>query len=172
MILKINFKILITIAVITLLTSCGNYSFIGNSLPEHLKTINIGLIKDQTGRYDLQLPEKIREKIEEKIEDYRILELNESSQTADSYVEGVVTSYSETIASQKENEVAEERVIQITFTFTFFDNIERKPILKNSIITEKETYSDSQGSSEYDEKIEALIDKICENAVIKLSSNW
>ena len=168
----IKLKILLLPLFFTIITSCSHYSFMGNSLPKHLKTIQISLIKDQTGRYDLQLAEKIRNKLKEKIEDYRILELSESNQSSDSYLEGSVTKYSEIIVSQKENEVAEEREIKISFTFTFFDKIAKESIVKKAIINEKDTYLNSDSDEVFDEKIETLIDKICEDTIIKLSSNW
>jgi len=170
--LKYIYKIIIpAILLITILNSCAYYSFTGKSIPNHIKTVQIILLEDQTNRYDLELPEKITEGIKKYIDDYDLMDI-ENTMDTDAKVFGSVTKYDETIMSQTKNEIADLTKLTISISINFYDNKQQKSLVKKTVISASEEYNEKNGEEEKDIVLEKLIDKICEDTVLKLSSNW
>jgi hypothetical protein len=161
----------ITIIFIIFLNSCGIYTFSGKSIPPDVKNAQLLLFEDNTGRYDLNLPETLNEKIIKNIVDYNFFDL-ENSSDADSRIYGSVRSYTEKITSQSRSENADQMEIIVSVELNFFNNRSDEFIVKNLTITEKEYYQSSQGDSGRDEALKKLTDRLSENIVLGLSSNW
>lgn len=165
-----RFKILIIISLV-ILQSCAYYSFTGKSIPPHVKTVQVQLFDDNTSRYDLSLPQSINEKILYYIDDYRLMDIDDSKD-ADSKVYGTVQIFDETIASQSDDEVAQQRSLNIRLSISFYDNIKDEFIVKDYSVTHTENYDEAGGETARDEALAELLERIGENSVIALSSNW
>jgi hypothetical protein len=164
-----KFKLLLPLALIFL--SCGIYTFSGKSIPPEIKNAQLLLFEDNTGRYDLSLPEIINEKVIKQIQDYNYFEL-ENSSSADSRIYGSVKTYSEKIASQSRSETADQMEIRISVELNFFNNRSGEFIVKNLTVSETEHFQSSEGDTGREEAIKKLTDRLSENIVLGLSSNW
>lgn len=164
-------KYFILITTIILITNCSYYSFSGASIPKHLENVQVLTFENMTQRFDLSLSDRITEGIIKYIEDYNLIDIENSPDT-DSRIWGEIRRYEEKVVSQTQDEIADQRSIQMTINISFFDKINKKPIIDNVAITETEYYNESDGDEGKEEALNDLIDKISEKAVIKLSSNW
>ncbi|MBN2789289.1 MAG: hypothetical protein JXR69_03795 [Candidatus Delongbacteria bacterium] len=153
------------------LQSCTYYSFTGKSIPPHVKTVQVLLFDDNTSRYDLSLPQVINEKILYYIDDYRLMDIDDSKD-ADSKVFGTIQLFDESIASQTDDEVAQQRSLRIRLSISFYDNIKEEFIVKDYSVTHTENYDENGGDTAREEAFQELIERIGENSVIALSSNW
>jgi hypothetical protein len=158
-------------ALFLFIFSCGSYSFSGKSIPPSIKNAQLILFEDNTGRYDLSLPDVLNKKITDKIEDYNYFIL-ENSPSADSKIYGTIRSYSETIVSQSRDETADQMAVKISVELNFFDNISGEFIVKNHTVTETEYYEASGGDASRNEAFEKLTERLSDSIVLGLSSNW
>jgi hypothetical protein len=163
-------SVLLTICFIILLQSCAYYSFTGKSIPPHVKTVQVLLFDDNTSRYDLSLPQLINEKILYYIDDYRLMDIDDSKD-ADSKAFGTIQSFTESIASHSDD-VAQQRTLTLRLSINFYDNIKEEFIVKAYSVSYSENYDESGGGTSRDEAMVELLERIGENAVIALSSNW
>lgn len=161
---------IITVLFLTL-TSCGSYSFSGKSIPPDIKNAQLLIFEDNSGRYDLSLPEMINEKLLAYIEDYNYF-LIENSSEANAKIYGTVRSYSESINSQTRDEVIDQMSVTISVELNFYNNLTNEFVVKNLIITKTEYYEASGGDTARDEAFTKLIDTLSESIVLGLSSNW
>jgi len=164
-------KLFIIPFFLLLVISCGFYSFSGKSIPANIRNAQILLFEDNTGRYDLSLPEVINEKLIRYIEDYNYF-LIENSAEADSKIYGTVKSYSDKIVSQTRDETVDQMALSISVEINFFDNINEEFIVKNLSLTETEYYEASGGDNARNEAFLLLTERLSENIVLGLSSNW
>ena len=158
---------LIIILVSVLLTACGNYSFSGKSIPPNVKSAQLILFEDNSGRYDLSLPEILNEGIAENIESYNFFELNNSSE-ADAKISGTVKSYSEKISSQTRDEEIDQMVVSITVEVDFYNNGTDEYIVKALRISDSEYFEASGGDEARNEAFNTLIERMSEKIVLGL----
>lgn len=164
-------RFLIPVVFLFLLSSCGSYSFSGKSIPPEIKNSQLLLFEDNSGRYDLSLPDLINENLLKNIESYNYFEI-ENSAAADSKISGTVRSYSESIISQSRDETADQMSVSISVEVSFYNNHSDEFIVKNHIINETEYYESSGGDTARNEAFLKLMERLSENIMLSLSSNW
>ena len=162
---------MICIAAFFFLNSCGNYSFSGKSIPSNVKNAQLLIFEDNSGRYDLSLPEILNESIINQIENYNYFDL-ENLADADAKIYGTVISYSENVSSQTRDESIDQMVISITVEINFFNNGTDEYIVKRKRISDSEYFMASGGDEERGSAFDILIERISEKIVLALSSNW
>lgn len=154
-----------------LFQGCGYYSFVGKNIPEHIKTVQIVLFEDSSGRYDLDLSTSITTKIEDELKRYNIVKIENSAET-DGRINGKITVFQDQTQSQTSNEYADAKTLTLTINVSFFDNINENYIIANRAITDKIDFNESQYQENKDELHEELIQRVAEKAVLTLISNW
>lgn len=164
-------KKIILIPLVFFLISCVNYSFSGKSIPPNVKNAQLVLFEDNSGRYDLSLPELLNEKIIRNIENYNYFEL-ENSSDADAKIYGTVISYSEKISSQTRSEEIDQMALNLSVEVNFYNNENNEYIVKNLRLTDTEYFESSGGDEARNEAFETILERISENIVLGLSSNW
>lgn len=164
-------KYFIGIVFFLLLNSCGNYSFSGKSIPSNVKNAQLLIFEDNSGRYDLSLPEVLNESLTKQIENYNYFEL-ENLSDADAKIFGTVVSYSENVSSQTRDESIDQMIITITVEINFFNNGRDEYIVKKQMISDSEYFMASGGDEERMTAFDILIERISEKIVLALSSNW
>ena len=169
--MKLKIKTIILLLLLAIFQSCAYYSFTGKSIPPHVKTVQVLLFDDNTSRYDLSLSQELNTKIVYYIEDYNLMDIDDSKD-ADSKVYGTIQSFTESIASQSDDEVAQQRTLTLRLSINFYDNVNNEPIVKNYSVSHTEYFDESGGETARDEAMIELLERIGENAVIALSSNW
>ena len=169
--MKFKITTIFLLLSLAIIQSCAYYSFTGKSIPPHVKTVQVLLFDDNTSRYDLSLPQEINTKLLYYIDDYRLMDIDDSKD-ADSKIYGTIQSFTESIASQSDDEVAQQRTLTLRLSINFYDNVKEEFIVKNYSVSHTENYDESGGETARDEAMAELLERIGENAVIALSSNW
>jgi hypothetical protein len=164
-------KILVSFLLFLIASSCGNYTFSGKSIPPNVKNAQLVLFEDNSGRYDLSLPELLNEKLIQYITDYNYFEL-ENSSDADAKINGTVMSYAEKVSSQTRDEIVDQMEMTLSVEVNFFNNGLSEYVVKNLRISDTEYYESSGGDEARSEAFEKLLDKVSDKIVLGLSSNW
>jgi len=161
----------IVLVVVCLISSCSYYSFTGKAIPPHIKTAQFILFEDNSSRYDLRLPDLIKENLSKKIEDSDILEIENSINT-DSEITGIIKNFDDVASAITSDEKVSNRKLTITISISFFDKSKKEFIVRNQDIQKEITYNEKEGEAAYKEAFNSLIEDVCEESLIKISSNW
>lgn len=172
MILQTKKTILFLFAVILLysLTSC-NYSFKGASPPEGIKTIYIPSIRDESGFGLPNLGEEITTLLKSKFINDNTLEYAEKTQ-ADGMLDCVIRSVTDEALVVTGNEQVSRRKVTITVTVEFTNLKKQKSIWKKDFSNWGEYDSSTGGFSKRDEGIKSAEDKITDDILLEVISNW
>lgn len=169
--IKIN-RVIITVIIIVLLNlSCGVYSFRGNNPPPGIKSIAIPLFEDVSGFSEAGLKEDFTELLKKKV-------LNDNTYTlADKNVsDGVlyckITNIKDEALVITGNENVSKRKITITLNVKFENLKTKKLIWEKNYENWGEYNSSSQSFSERQQGIKTAQDKITEDILIDITSNW
>lgn len=172
MILQAKRIILFLFAVILLysLTSC-NYSFKGASPPEGIKTIYIPSIRDESGFGLPNLGEEITTLLKSKFINDNTLEYAEKTQ-ADGMLDCVIRSVTDEALVVTGNEQVSRRKVTITVTVEFTNLKKQKSIWKKDFSNWGEYDSSTGGFSKRDEGVKSAEDKITDDILLEVISNW
>ena len=172
MILQTKKIIIFLFAVILLysLTSC-NYSFKGASPPEGIKTIYIPSIRDESGFGLPNLGEEITTLLKSKFINDNTLEYAEKTQ-ADGMLDCVIRSVTDEALVVTGNEQVSRRKVTITVTVEFTNLKKQKSIWKKDFSNWGEYDSSTGGFSKRDEGIKSAEDKITDDILLEVISNW
>lgn len=172
MILQTKKIILFLFAVIFLysLTSC-NYSFKGASPPEGIKTIYIPSIRDESGFGLPNLGEEITTLLKSKFINDNTLEYAEKTQ-ADGMLDCVIRSVTDEALVVTGNEQVSRRKVTITVSVEFTNLKKQKSIWKKDFSNWGEYDSSTGGFSKRDEGVKSAEDKITDDILLEVISNW
>ncbi|MBN8584968.1 MAG: LptE family protein [Ignavibacteria bacterium] len=164
--------ILFLFAVILLysLTSC-NYSFKGASPPEGIKTIYIPSIRDESGFGLPNLGEEITTLLKSKFINDNTLEYAEKTQ-ADGMLDCVIRSVTDEALVVTGNEQVSRRKVTITVSVEFTNLKKQKSIWKKDFSNWGEYDSSTGGFSKRDEGVKSAEDKITDDILLEVISNW
>jgi hypothetical protein len=166
-------KIMLLIVSLPLLfgiASC-NYSFKGAAPPEGIKTINIPTIRDESGFGLPNLGEELTTLLKNKFINDNTLEYTEKTK-ADGLIECVVRSVTDEALVVTGNETVSRRKITITVSVDFTNLKKQKNIWKKDFSNWGEYDSSTGGFSKRDEGIKSAEDKITEDILLDVISNW
>ena len=153
----------ITISIATALLNAGcPYSFTGASVPKHLKTIAIPLVDDQSGFGEPGLREEFTTELTNLFLSDNSLEVADKT-TADSILEGVITSVSDAPSVVAQGEAVTQRRITMAVKFTYQDKVLRKTVWEKTF-SDWGDY-DSGGLSE-------AMKKLTEDILLETVSGW
>ena len=153
------------------LAACS-YSFTGASVPAHLKSISIPVFADRSGSGEFDLGQKLTAKLTQKfIDDNTLLVANRTS--ANSVVEGAIVSINDAPAVVSSGETITSRRITVTVSATFKDLIKKETVFEKSFSNYSD-YTIVTGDITAVRKaaIEDAIDKIAEDILLGVVSNW
>src|SRR5262245_58048402 len=114
-------------ALAMLLAAAGCYSFRGGSVPEHLTSIAIPLLDDQSGSGEPGLREKMTNRLIERFRNEHVLEVTDKLH-ADSAIEGTIVSLDDEPYVLAEGETLTKKKISIAVKATFQDIKLRKQV--------------------------------------------
>ena len=172
MIIQTKKIILFLVAAILLysLTSC-NYSFKGASPPEGIKTIYIPSIRDESGFGLPNLGEELTNLLKNKFINDNTLEYAEKTQ-ADGMLDCVIKSVTDEALVVTGNEQVSRRKVTITVTVEFTNLKKQKSIWKKDFSNWGEYDSSTGGFSKRDEGVKSAEDKITDDILLEVISNW
>ena len=150
--------------------SCS-YSFSGASVPPHLKTVFITVFQDRSGSGEFNLGDRVSKQLIQKfIEDNTLAVSNRVN--ANAIVDGSIISINDLPAAIGGGEKIASRRITLTVQVTYKDLVLKKTIFDRSF----SNYGDYNASGDITvgrkAAIETAIDKITEDIVLGVVSNW
>jgi hypothetical protein len=152
------------------LSSC-NYSFKGAAPPEGIKTVYIPLFRDESSFGLPKLSEEMTVLLKNKFIKDNTLE-NSDKTLADGSLECVIKSVTDEALVITGNEQVSRRKITIVVAVNFFNLKKQKSIWNKDFSNWGEYDSSTGGFSKRDEGISSAEDKITDDILTEVISNW
>jgi hypothetical protein len=161
---------LVVLLGIVLLNSGCPYSFTGASVPNHLKTIAIPLVDDQSGFGEAGLRERFTTELTNLFIGDNSLAVADRT-TADSILEGVIVSVSDVPSVVTQGESVTKRRITLTVKCAFQDKVQRKKVWEKNF-SQWGDYDSGGGLSQRDAGLRDAIKKVTEDILLETVSGW
>ena len=166
----IKLKIFVCIILISFIWGCS-YSFTGSSVPPHLKTIAIPIVKDKSGSGETTLSNDFTQNLTQQfIEDNSLYVVN--TVTADAILSVTITSMvdrAEVVSG--ENEKATERRIIVNVKAVYKDLVMKKTIFDKNFsnygIFETDNYIENRHGA-----IQDAIDNVALDLLLAVVADW
>jgi hypothetical protein len=167
-------SVVVTPVVLCLFLFVGcPYSFTGASVPPHLKTIAIPIMDDQSGFGEAGLRERLTNELTTLFSNDNSLQVADRN-TADSILEGVITSVTDapSVVGQGElGERANTRRITISVKCTYQDMKLRKKVWEKTFSNWGD-YDAASGLAQRNTGLQEAIRKITEDILLETVSGW
>jgi len=150
--------------------SC-NYGFKGASPPEGIKTIFIPTFRDESGFGLPTLPEDMTKLLKQKFINDNTLEYAEKT-SADGMLDCVITSVTDEALVVTGGETVSKRKVTINVKVTFTNLKKQKQIWQRDFSNWGEYDSSTGGFSKRDEGVQSATDKITDDILLEVISNW
>lgn len=164
-------SLLILILFLPLISGCGVYGFRGNNPPEGIKTLALPLFGDVSGFAEAGLKESFTEKLKTKIindNTFFIIDKNK----ADGILICTINNVKDEALVISGNENVTKRKLTITVNVSFQNLRKQKKIWEKNFENWGEYNSSSDSFSQRQTGISDATDKICEDILNDLTSNW
>lgn len=157
------------------LQACS-YSFTGASVPAHLKSISIPVFSDKSGSGEFDLNRNITNKLIQKFIDDNTLQIG-TLQNANSILEGTITGLSDSFSVVSGGDQVTTRRITVTVRAVHKDLVKKTTVFQRdfSNYSDYPTVNFPPGddiTSVRKKAIESAIDKITEDILLGVVSNW
>ena len=153
-----------------IITACS-YSFTGASVPDHINTIAIPLVKDRSGSGEPELIDLFTNGLIQDFIDDNTLQIADKV-NSDAILECTIVSLNDSPALISGGESVTTRRITVTAQVIYKDLVKRKTVFNKSF----SNYADYQSTGDIvslrKEAIESSIDKITEDILLAVVSNW
>jgi hypothetical protein len=169
--MKNKVKIYLLILIVPVLFYGCNYSFHGSSPPEGIKTIYIPSIKDESGFGIANLGENMTLLLKNKFIKDNTLEYAEKT-TADGMITCTIASIRDEALVVTGAEQVSRRKVTINVNVEFQNLKKKKTIWKREFSNWGEYESLSGGFSKRDEGVQLAIDKITDDILLAVVSDW
>ncbi len=149
----------------------GCYSFTGgNSLPEHLKTLYIPPVTDNSGLGNSQFRDAMSQFLVQKFRNDNSLRLVESG--GDSRLSVTMLPISEAAVSIQPGERERERQLTMTMDVEFYDAVLKKQMWKKQF-SDKQNYNvATDPRNERDRAVRIILDRLSDQILVSTISNW
>lgn len=164
------FRICSLLFALCYLSSCS-YSFKGASPPEGIKSIFIPTFEDQSGFGSATLRDDFTLLLKNKFINDNTLEYADKV-SADGMVSCIVKSVADEPLVVSGNEQVSKRKITITVSVDFQNLRKKKNIWKKDFSNWGEYDSSGGGFTKRDEGIKVAMDKITDDILLEVTSNW
>ena len=152
------------------LAGCGYYSFTGASIPEHLGTVAIPLVEDNTISTVSAMDEELTNLLVDRFVRQTKLSLEPNEASADVLLSVTISQYQNSPTSVSGNEQATRNRVSITATVRYQDQVQNKELL-NRTFAAFEEYDPFTPSQEETAAFAAL-EKIATDIFTAATSNW
>jgi hypothetical protein len=161
---------ILLIIILCLFSGCI-YSFKGGSVPAHLKTIAIPILEDQSGYGDPTLRDSFTQQLDSIFRSDNTLQLTDRN-SADSMLEGVITSVVDEPSVLEGGEQVAERRITVTTRFVFHDLKLQKKIWEKTFSKWGNYPSGGSGLTRRNEGVQDAIKKLIEEILNDTVAGW
>lgn len=167
-------KILSSFILTGLLFSACSYSFTGASIPSHLESIAIPLFDDRSGSGEPNLREDFTNELITKFIDDNSLQVRERV-NADAILESTILSLQDapsSVGAQAGAEQVTTRRVTITVRVVYKDFVMKKTIFEQTFSNYADYVNEGDITSLRNGAIQETIDKITEDILLAVVSNW
>ncbi|MDG1755469.1 MAG: LptE family protein [Rhodothermales bacterium] len=161
---------LVPIVLLLLISGCGYYSFTGATIPEHLGSIAIPLVEDNSISTVSAMDEEMTQLLIDRFVRQTRLSLEPNELAADALLSLIITRYDNVPTSVSGNEQATRNRVSITVSVQYQDQVEDAELL-NRTFSAFEEYDPFDPDQEESAAFAALI-KIAEDIFTAATSNW
>jgi len=158
------------LSAIVNLQSCS-YSFTGSSVPAHLKTISIPIFSDKSGSGEFDLNRKLTDQLIKKFNDDNTLFVSDRL-NADSFLDGTIIALSDAPNIVSGGEKVTSRRITITVHAVYKDLVKKKQIFDKNFSNYGDYVVEGDITSVRNTAIQTAIDRIAEDILLGVVSNW
>jgi hypothetical protein len=169
--IRLKSLLMLKLFLLLLLVNSCNYSFKGASPPEGIKTIFIPTIKDESGFGAANLSEDMTLLLKNKFIKDNTLEYADKT-TADGMISCTIKSVKDDALVVSEGEQVSKRKITINVSVEFQNLKKQKNIWVKDFSNWGEYESSSGGFSQRDLGISSASDKITDDILLEVISNW
>jgi hypothetical protein len=152
---------------VLLLTSC--YSFTGGSIPEHLETIQIMSVVDNSGYGNPLFREEMQNYLVDKFITDGSLGITENN--GDARLTVTIASIRDQSVALSAGELETERKVVVTCSAEYFDAVERQQIFRRNFNNEQ-LYSLANPIQERNEAVLRAMDQISDDIRLAVVSGW
>ncbi|HEY5124814.1 MAG TPA: LPS assembly lipoprotein LptE [Ignavibacteria bacterium] len=167
--MKILYQIFLLFSLLNI--SCGVYSFRGNNPPEGIKTIAVPLFNDISGFAEARLKENFTDKLKSIIISDNTFLITDKSK-ADGVLNCTVVSVKDDPLVISGNDNVTKRKITISVRVDFQNMKKQKQIWERTYENWGEYDSSSNTFSARETGVTTSLDKICEDILNDITSNW
>ncbi|MCX6170057.1 MAG: LptE family protein [Ignavibacteriales bacterium] len=158
------------ISGIIILQSCS-YSFTGSSVPSHLKSISIPVFSDKSGSGEFDLNRKLTTQLIQKFIDDNTLLVSDKL-NSDSFLDGTIIALSDAPNIVSGGERVTSRRITITVHAVYKDLVKKQQIFDKNFSNYGDYIVSGDITSVRNVAIQTAIDKIAEDILLGVVSNW
>lgn len=159
--------LLICIFGVPIFTGC--YSFTGGSIPEHLKTLYIGTVKDESGYGNPKYKDVLTNSLIDNFNKDNSFRLVERGGDAKLIV--TIKSISDIISTVNPNELERERKITVTCRADYYDAVKKKTIWSKEF-SNFDIYELKEAQTARDAAILVALNRIAEDILLAVVSGW
>lgn len=165
-------RLLFSSFIAVVLSGCAGcpYSFTGASVPPHLKTIAIPIVEDQSGYGDPTLRNQFSQELLQRFVNDATLQPADRN-SADSMLEGVITSVKDAPAVVEGGDQVAKRRITVTAHITFRDLRLRKKVWEKDF-TQWGDYPSGGGLTQRNAGITEAVRKLTEDILNETVAGW
>lgn len=145
------------------------YSFKGGSVPEHLKTINIPIVEDNSNWGNPAYKDYLYQRVIKEFQDDNSLEIVNAS--GDARLTITISSINDQTMAVSPGEIETERKVTVTCQAEYYDNIKKLEIWNNSF-SGYEIYKLANPQQAREDAIRNTIEQIAEDILLAVVSGW
>ena len=147
----------------------GCYSFTGGSVPDHLKTISLTAVQDNSGFGNPRFRDVLTRSLLDKFRNDNTLVLVESN--GDAQLQSTIIRINDDVVSVSPGEVERERRIAVSVETDYTDYVKRKQVWKRTF-SNFQVYLISQGQQAREDAVIAALQQIGEDILLAVVSGW
>ena len=164
-------KIYLLICIVVTVQMFGCYSFTGSSIPEHLKTLSIAPVGDNSGYGNPKYKDKLSSLLYDKFKNdnsFSIVDRNGNARLNVTIVPGGIKDETTVITP---GELEKERKITVTCDVEYYDAVKKKQIFKKPFANYS-VYDISNAQANRDAAVNTALDRITDDILIAVVSGW
>ena len=165
-----NIFVILTSIILAVLSACS-YSFTGASVPAHLKTISIPIFNDRSGSGEFNLSEKLTNSLIQKFVDDNTLLVTDKL-NSDAVLDGTIVTLNDAPVVVSGGESISSRRVTITVRVVFKDMIKHRTIFEKNFSNHGDYAVSGDLVTARQNAIDDAIDKITEDILLGVVSNW
>lgn len=162
-------RLLTILSIICILLLSGCYSFTGGSIPDHLKTISLSSVQDNSGFGNPRFRDVLTRRLLDKFRNHNTLVLVDAN--GDAQLQSTIVRIEDVVVSVSPGEVERERRITVSVETEYTDIVKRKQVWKRTF-SNFQVYLISQGQQAREDAVIAALQQIGEDILLAVVSGW